>query len=155
MLSGDVEKVESLLKQNNSRPLPVFDVAWGGDYYYFDSYHFAYVLFDALMFSDDEKDYRGRNIPELLNLHKRMCGEMKHPDYGKYPFINWNDWSEEELMDEDEIALLKEDGAKEIDIELTNAGYLHQEDEVIDLLRRGANPYFINRTDAIDFEEKG
>ena len=36
MLSGDVEKVESLLKQNNSRPLPVFDVAWGGDYYHFD-----------------------------------------------------------------------------------------------------------------------
>lgn len=36
MLSGDVEKVESLLKQNNCKPLPVFDVAWGGDYYHFD-----------------------------------------------------------------------------------------------------------------------
>ena len=28
MLNGDAEKVESLLKQNNGKPLPVFDVAW-------------------------------------------------------------------------------------------------------------------------------
>lgn len=35
MLNGDVEKVESLLKQNNGKPLPVFDVTLGDDYYYF------------------------------------------------------------------------------------------------------------------------
>jgi hypothetical protein len=29
MLSGDAEQVESLVKQNNGKPLPVFDVDWG------------------------------------------------------------------------------------------------------------------------------
>lgn len=142
MLSGDVEKVESLLKQNNSKPLPVFDAAWGSNYYYFDSYQFAYVLFDALMFSNDEKDYCGRNIPELLNLHKRMCGEMKHPDYGKIPFVNYNDW---DYFDEEDIAELKEDGVSDIDIELTNEGIQHHEEKVIELLKKGASPYFFNR----------
>ena len=37
LLNGDVEMIESLLMQNNDKPLPVFDVAWGEHYYYFDS----------------------------------------------------------------------------------------------------------------------
>jgi len=41
ILNGDVAKVKSLLKANNGKPLPVFDVALGDDYYYFDSYQFV------------------------------------------------------------------------------------------------------------------
>ena len=104
MLSGDVAKVESLLRQNNGKPLPVFDAGWGDDYFCFDSYHFSYVLYDALLFSNDERDYHGRNIPEMLDLHKRWCGQMRHPDYSKFPFVSWND---NDYLDEDEIAILK------------------------------------------------
>ena len=107
MLSGDVEMVESLLRQNNGKPLLVFDAGWGDDYYYFDSCQFSYVLYDALLYSNEEKDYHGRNIPLILDLHKRLCGQIIHPDYSKFPFVSWND---DDYLDEDEIAILKEDG---------------------------------------------
>ena len=142
ILNGDVAKMESLLKQNNGKPLPVFDVAWGEHYYYFDSYQFTYVLYDALLYDNDDTDYRERHIPEMLEMHKRLCGEMKHPNYGKIPFVNYNDW---DYFDEADIAELKEDGALDIDIELTNEGIQHHEEKVIELLKKGASPYFLNR----------
>mgnify|MGYP006988834029 FL=1 len=151
MLSGDVEMIESLLKQNNGKPLPVFDAKWGNDYFFFDSYQFCYVLYDALLYSNEEKDYRGRNIPEILGLHERMCGQVSHLDYGKIPFISWND---DNYLDEDEIAILKEGGASDLDIELTNAGIQHKEEKVIELLKKGASPYFINLTDCAGIESK-
>lgn len=151
MLNGDVAKVDSLLRQNNGKPLPVFDVAWGDDYFYFDSYHFSYVLYDALLFSNDERDYHGRNIPEMLDLHKRLCCQISHPDYSKFPFISWND---DDYLDEDEIAILKEGSASDIDIELTNVGVQHKEKQVIELLKRGASPYFINLTNYAGTESK-
>ena len=144
MLSGGVEMVESLLRQNNGKPLPVFDAGWGDDYFNFNSYQFCYVLYDALLYSNDERDYFGRNIPKMLNLHKRLCGQMRHLDYSEFPFISWND---DDYLDEDEIAILKGSGTSDIDIELTNAGVQHKEEKVIELLKRGASPYFINLTD--------
>lgn len=81
LLNGDVEMVESLLRQNNGRPLPVFDAGWGDDYFNFNSYQFCYVLYDALLYSNDERDYLGRNIPEMLNLHKRLCGPSQRIHY--------------------------------------------------------------------------
>jgi hypothetical protein len=107
ILNGDVAKVESLLKQNNDKPLSVFDIAWGEHYYYFDSYQFVYVLYDALLYDNDDTDYRGRNIPKMLEMHKRLCGKMKHPNYGKIPFVNYNDW---DYFDEEDIADLKKMG---------------------------------------------
>jgi hypothetical protein len=144
ILCGDVEKVESLLRKNNGKPLPVFDAEWGDDYFYFDSCQLSYVLYDALLYSNDERDYLGRNIPEMLDLHKNICCEISHPDYSNFPFISWND---DDYLDDDEIAILKENGASDIDIELTNAGVQHKEQQVIELLKRGASPYFINLTD--------
>lgn len=137
MLNGDVDKIESLLKINNGKPLLVFDAGWR-----FDSYLFSYVLYDALLFDNVDTDYRGRNIPEMLDLHKRLCGPMKHPDYSKFPFVNYNDWN---YFDEEDIEDLKKDGARDIDIELTNEGIQHREERVIELLKKGASPYFLNR----------
>lgn len=151
MLSGDVEMIESLLRQNNGKPLPVFDAGWDDDYFYFDSYQFCYVLYDALLYSNEESDYRGRNIPEILDTHERMCGQIRHLDYGKFPFINWND---NNYFDDEEIAILKEGGASDLDIELTNAGIQHKEEKVIELLKKGASPYFINLTDCAGTESK-
>ena len=141
LLNGDVAKVESLLMQNNDKPLPVFDVAWGEHYYYFDSYQFSYVLYDALLYDNVDTDYRGRNIPETLDLHKRLCGQMKHLDYSKFSFV---DYSDEVYFDEADIAELKADGVSDIDIELTIEGIRHNEEKVIELLKKGANPYFLN-----------
>lgn len=153
ILSGDVEKVESLIKASNNQPLLVGYTEWGDERINIDSYLFSYVLYDALMFDRDDTDYRGRSIPEMLDIHKRLCGPMKHPDYGKIPFITWNDW--DSYLDDDDIEVLKGDGVSDIDIELTNEGMLHNEERVIDLLKEGASPYFLNRTDSIGFEKQG
>lgn len=153
ILSGDVEKVGRLISASNNQPFIVGYIDWGDERINIDSYLFSYVLYDALMFDSDDKDYRGRNIPEMLDLHKRMCGPMKHPDYGKIPFVTWNDW--DSYLDEDDVEVLKSDGVSDLDIELTNAGMHHDEERVIDLLKKGASPYFLNRTDAIGFEKHG
>lgn len=141
MLSGDVKKIEEMIKASNNKPIPIASISWGGESIMIDSYLFSYVLYDALLFDNDDTDYRGRNIPEMLEMHKRMCGEMKHPDYGKIPFVRYNDW---DYFDEEDIAELKEDGALDIDIELTNEGIQHHEEKVIELLKMGASPYFLN-----------
>lgn len=141
MLSGDVKKIEELINASNNKPIPISSVSWGGELIIIDSYLFSYVLYDALLYDNDDTDYRGRNIPEMLEMHKRLCGEMKHPDYGKIPFVNYNDW---DYVDEEDIAELKEDGALDIDIELINEGIQHHEEKVIELLKMGASPYFLN-----------
>lgn len=151
MLSGDVKKIEELVKASNNKPIPVASVSWGGELIMIDSYLFSFVLYDALLYDNDDTDYRGRNIPELLDLHKRLCGEMKHPDYGKIPFVCYNDW---DYFDEEDIAALKEDGATDMDIALTNEGIQHHEEKVIELLKKGASPYFINLTDYAGTENK-
>lgn len=142
MLNGDVKKIEVLINASNNKPFPIASVSWGEELIMIDSYLFSYVLYDALMFSDDKRDYQGKNISEFLEMHKRLCGEMKHPDYGKIPFVRDNDW---DYFDEEDIANLKKDGASDIDIELTNEGIQHHEEKVIELLKNGASPYFFNR----------
>ena len=142
MLNGGVKRIEELIIASHNHPVPIAVTDWGGEKILIDSYLFSYVLYDALLFSDDEIDFRGRNIPEMLDLHKRLCGSMKHPDYGKIPFINYNDW---DYFDEEDIEDLKKDGARDIDIELTNEGIQHREEKVIELLKKGASPYFFNR----------
>lgn len=141
MLSGDVKKIEKLIIASNNKPIPIASVGRGGELIMIDSYLFSYVLYDALLYDNDDTDYRGRNIPEMLEMHKRLCGEMKHPDYGKIPFVDYNDW---DYFDEEDIADLKKDGASDIDIELTNEGIQHHEEKVIELLKKGASPYFLN-----------
>lgn len=141
MLSGDVRKMEDLIIASHNHPVPIAVAGWGGEHIYIDSYFFSYVIYDALLYSDDEIDYRGRNIPEMLDLHKCLCTPMKHPDYGKIPFISYNDW---DFFDEEDIVDLKKDGARDIDIELTNEGIQHREEKVIELLKKGASPYFLN-----------
>jgi len=147
MLSGDVKKIEDLIHFSHNKPIPIASASWGGEIIIIDSYLFSYVLYDALLFDNDDTDYRGRNIPEMLDMHKRLCGEMKHPDYSKIPFVSYNDW--DYFYDEEDIAELKEDGARDIDIELINEGIKHNEEKVIELLKDGATPYFLNRCNLI------
>lgn len=153
ILRGDVGKVEELINTSHNQPLLVAYVDWGEERINIDSYMLSYVLYDALLFDKDDKDYSGRNIPEMLNLHMRMCGPSKHPDYSMFPFITWNDW--DSYFDEEDVELLTNDGVSSIDIELVNEGMRHNEERVVELLKKGASPYFLNRTDAASFEDNG
>ena len=148
ILSGDVKKIEELIIASHNHPIPIAVAEWGGENIYIDSFLFSYFLYDALMFDNDDTYYKGRNIPEMLDLHKRLCDPINHPDYSKYAFVSWNDWDYlDEDLDKEEIALLKKDGARDIDLELTKAGTQHKEDRVIELLKEGATPYFLNLTE--------
>ena len=150
MLNGDVEKIERMIIASHYHPVPIAEACWCGENILIDSYLFSYVLYDALLYDNDDTDYKGRNIPEMLNLHKRLCAPTKHPDYSKFSFISWNDWDYlDKESDKEEIELLKRDGASDIDIELTNAGMQHKEEKVIELLQKGASPYFLNLTEYI------
>lgn len=148
MLSGNVDLVESLLKHNNDKPFQVFDVIWGDDYFYIDSYQLAYVLYDALAYDSDQTWFRKRNIQELLDLHHRICPPMPHIDYSKFTFVNYSDdYDSFPFIDEDESEIILNDGASIQDIELTNYGVWHREEDVIRLLQNGATPYFMDRVD--------
>ena len=144
MLSGDVEQVEKLLRQANCRPLPIAVNRWNNRIYAVDSYQLAQVMYDALRYDEFQDLFVSRHIQELLNLHRRLCEPIPYLDYGNLDFVTWNDW---EYFDEEETQFLLNDGVRQKDIELTNYGIQHDEKEVVRLLKEGASPFYLNRTD--------
>lgn len=71
MLSGDVEKVEKLLRQANCQPLPIAVNRWNNRIYAVDSYQLAQVMYDALRYDEFQDLFVSRHIQELLNLHSQ------------------------------------------------------------------------------------
>ena len=145
MLSGDVKLVEELLKQSNGQPLPISDIQWFDKTYTVDSRQLATAMYDALSYDDYKDLFVSRHVQELLDLHQQLCPAAPRIDYGELEFIKWNDWGN--YFDGDETQFLMDDGVRQIDIDLANAGIQHKEKEVISLLKAGASPYFLNRTD--------
>ena len=150
MLSGDVERVEALLKNANNAPLPITSIEWNDSTTYVDSYLLSYVLYDALRYDGDQELFASRHIQAMLDLHKRLCGSILRPDYSSFDFISWNDFGP--YFDDEEKDFLLKDGVSQQNIDLTNYGILHNEAEVIRLLQEGASPYYLNRTDGIEDE---
>lgn len=144
MLSGDVEQVEKLLRQANGQPLPIAVNRWYDRIYSVNSYQLAQVMYEALRYDEFQDLFVSRHIQELLNLHRRLCEPIPYLDYGNLDFVTWNDW---EYFDEEETQFLLNDGVRQKDIELTNYGIQHNEKEVVRLLKEGASPYYLNRTD--------
>ena len=139
MLSGDVEKVEALLKANNNQPVSVALNNWYSQITVVDSYLLAYVQYDAFRYDDRQDLFISKHIQEILDLHKRLCPPREHPDYSTIHFIKWNDWV---FFEDEDMEYLLNEGIARQDIELTNCCIRHQEKEVIRLLKDGASPYF-------------
>lgn len=139
MLSGDVEKVEALLRANNNQPVFVALNDWYSQPILVDSYLLAYVLYDAFRYDDRQDLFVSKHIQEILDLHKRLCPPREHPDYSTIDFIKWNDWV---YFEDDDMDYLLNEGVARQDIELTNCCIQHREKEVIRLLKNGASPYF-------------
>ena len=145
MLSGDVRQVEALSRQFNGQPLPIAEIQWCDNVYNVNSYELSVVLYDALRYDDYQDLFVSRHIQELLDLHKQLCKQDIDLKYGNLEFIIGH---EIEYFDEVDIPILLNDGVSEKDIELTNYGIQRKEDEVVRLLKRGASPYFLNRTNS-------
>lgn len=144
MLTGNVEQVEKLLRQANGQPLPIAVNRWYDRVYSVDSFLLAQVMYEALRYDEFQDLFDSRHIQELLNLHRRLCEPIPYLDYDNLVFITWNDF---EYFDEEDAQFLLNDGVRQKDIELTNYGIQHYEKEVVRLLKEGASPYYLNRTD--------
>ena len=67
MLSGDVEKVEALLKANNNQPVSVALNNWYSQLTVVDSYLLAYVLYDAFRYDDRQDLFESKLDKEVRN----------------------------------------------------------------------------------------
>lgn len=145
MLSGDVRQVETLLRQANGQPLPIAEIHWCSHVYTVNSYELSVVLYDALRYDDYQDLFVSRHVQELLDLHKQICQLKIDLKYGNLEFIIGH---EIDYFDDVDIPIMLNDGASEKDIELTNYGIQRKENEVVRLLKGGASPYFLNRTNS-------
>jgi len=147
ILTGDTNKIRSLIKANGSTPIKL--ARWSGerrgvsDKGEIDSFQLSLAMYDALR---NNEFCEKLHVQEMLNLHKKMFPDMKRTSYDQYGFIIWN-WMYEPgdnpYIDDEDYDFLLNDGVPEIDIRLTNCGIQHMEDEVIKLLKEGATPYFL------------
>lgn len=152
MLIGNVEQVEELLKLYHNNPIPIANINYNGVETQVNSHLFSYVLYDAFRYERQHDLFESRCFQAILDLHERLCPPMLHPDYSKFNFLSYK--GELNSFYDDEIAILIQDGASQQDIDLTNYGLQYKENELIGLLKNGASPYFLNRTD-LDGDEDG
>ena len=152
MLTGNVEQVEELLKQYNN-PIPIATIKWEGVETQVNSYLFSYVLYDAFRYERQYDLFTSRHVQEMLDLHKQICPPMPRPDYSKFNFLTYK--GEIYSFYDDEVKMLLNDGASQQDVCLTNFGLMYKEEELITLLKSGASPYFLNRTNLDDDVKNG
>ena len=152
MLSGRVDELKSLISQCDNHALPIASIKCDGIPCTINSYQLAYALYDTYAYDSDQTWFKEHHIMDMLNLHKSMCPYNSHVDYTKFDFISWNDC---EFFYEDDIEMLLKSGVPQCDIDLANYGLQHKEKEVIDLLQKGASPYFKDVTDDINKDKSG
>ena len=152
MLSGRVDELKSLISQCDNQALPIASIKCDGIPCTINSYQLAYALYDTYAYDSDQTWFKEHHIMDMLNLHKSMCPYNSHVDYTKFDFISWNDC---EFFYEDDIEMLLKSGVPQCDIDLANYGLQHKEKEVIDLLQKGASPYFKDVTDDINKDKSG
>lgn len=145
VLSGRIDELKALIAESGNLVLPIALVNWDR-VDCINSYQLAYALYDAYAYDSDQTFFREHHVIDVLNLHKTMCPPNDHVDYSKIEFLSWNDF---ELYDESDIENLLKSGVKQCDIDLSNYGLQHMEKEVIELLQKGASPYFMDHTNEI------
>lgn len=149
VLSGRIDELKALIAETGNLVLPIALVNWDR-VDCINSYQLAYALYDAYAYDSDQTWFKEHHVMDVLNLHKTMCPPNDHVDYSKIEFLSWNDF---EYYDEDDIETLLKSGVRQCDIDLTNYGMQHMEKEVIELLQRGASPYFMDVADE-DYRDK-
>ena len=136
MLCGDIGKIEMMLKSNNNQPLPIDET---------DSYELAFALYDAFRFDKEKRRIYTQRVDEILQLHHAICSH-KVRNYAAYPYINP---PMTPFYEDDELSILKEDEIADIDIALMDKSLEFDEAAVVELLKQGACPYYLDRSDLI------
>lgn len=145
ILMGDTSWLKNLpkLKKPPIIAVPNNEIFVGDEM--IDSYKMAIIMYDSLL--DDLPEYHEKfHAEEMCTLHQKMFPLYEGVDYSKSDCVCYNDLPMYEEDDDWTKALLR-DGARQIDIDLSNAICMHREPEVIKLLQSGATPYFIDYED--------
>ena len=145
-LKGDVAAMSDILSSSSA---PVDVAYWCGERRgvssegTLNSFQLAQAMNDALR---NDKLYKPLNVEAMWHLHKEMFPNIKRTLYEQLGFIIWN-WMDEPgdnpYFDEDDEQELVKSGVNLKDIQLTNAGIQHMENELVTLLKDGASPYFL------------
>ena len=148
-LTGNVSTMSEILSSNGS---PVIVAHWSGERRglcsegTLDSLQLAQAMNDSLR---RDKLYKPLNVEAIWHLHRSLFPDMKRTSYDQFGFIIWN-WMDEPgdnpYFDEDDEVELMETGVEKRDICLANFAIQHMENEVVDLLKAGASPYFLVTT---------
>ena len=147
VLSGDCSKVRSLIEANGNAPFIL--ARWSGarrgvsDEGDINSFQLSQAMYDALKY---DEHFGKLHVQEMWELHQTLFPTMKRTPYEQFGFITWNYWEEPDdnlYIDDEEYDFLLNDGVPEKDIQLTNYGINHMEEEVVRLLKEGATPYFL------------
>lgn len=146
ILMGDTSWLKNLpkLKKPPIVAVPNNDESFFGNEL-IDSYKMAIIMHDSLQDSFP-RYHEMLHIDEMIALHRKMFPHYQGVDYSKSDCVCYNDLPMYEEDDDWTKALLR-DGARQIDIDLSNAICMHREPEVIKLLQSGATPYFIDYED--------
>ena len=150
-MSGNVTTMRELLSTTNNPPTIAH---WSGERRglssegTIDSFQLAQAMNDALQI---DKLYKPIKAKEMWLLHKEMFPNLKRTSYDQFGFIIWN-WMDEPgdnpYFDEDDEAEFAETGVEQRDICLANFAIQHMENEMVELLKAGASPYFLVTTPA-------
>lgn len=134
MLCGDIDKIEKMLRAINNQPLLIDET---------DSYELAFALYDAFRFDKEKRRVYTQRVEEILQLHQATCPH-KVRNYAECLYINP---PMTPFYERDELRILKEDNISDIDIALMDKCLEFDETAVIDLLKIGACPYYLDRSD--------
>lgn len=134
MLCGDIDMIEKMLRSNNNQPLPIDET---------DSYELAFALYDAFRFDKEKRRVYTQRVEEILQLHQAICPH-KERSYTECPYINP---PMTPFYEEKEFRILREDNIATIDIALMDRSLEFDEAAVIELLKQGACPYYLDRSD--------
>lgn len=146
-LSGNVETMKDMIISNHFSPIEI--AHWSGERRgvntngTLNSYQLAQAMSDALQ---RDKLYLSLNVDAMWQLHKDLLPGIERTSYDQLGFVIWN-WfdrpGDNPYFDEEEEKDLFTTGVPNRDICLTNYGIQHMENEVIELLKAGASPYFL------------
>lgn len=147
VLTGNTDKMLSLFGANGNFPIKL--AHWSGerrgvaDEGDIDSFQLSYAMYDALK---NNEYFEKLHVRETWDLHRTLFPNMKRANYEQFRFIIWN-WFDEpgdnQYIDDEDYEFLLNDGVPESNIQLTNCGIQHMEDDVMRLLKEGATPYFL------------
>lgn len=146
-LSGNVETMKEMIISNHFKPIEI--AHWSGERRgantngTLNSFQLAQAMSDALQ---RDKLYSPLNVEAMWQLHKDLLPGIERTSYDQLGFVIWN-WldrpGDNPYFDEKDEKELLTTGVAKRDICLTNYGIQHMENEVVELLKAGASPYFL------------